>query len=155
MEKRNSSRIIWDVKERGGKVEIKETIRLLRGIQTPLQDYAELVGAPYWAYGKQYVYPDPEDYAIEQAISALEKEKRYKWHDLKNDPNDLPEVFIDYEVEDCKFSDKILVKTDKYNTLMVAYMNLSTGEWFNSLNEDEYFYEKYGNVIKWKYIDYE
>ena len=136
-------------------MEIKETIRLLRGIQTPLQDYAELVGAPYWAYGKQYVYPDPEDYEIEQAISALEKEKRYKWHDLKNDPNDLPEVFIDYEVEDCKFSDKILVETDKYNTLMVAYMNLSTGEWFNSLNEDEYFYEKYGNVIKWKYIDYE
>lgn len=155
MEKRNSSRIIWDVKERGGKVEIKETIRLLRGIQTPLQDYAELIGAPYWVYGKQYVYPDPEDYAIEQAISALEKEERYKWHYLKNDPNDLPEVFIDYKVEDGKFSDKILVKTDKYNTLMVAYMNLSTGEWFNSLNEDEFFYEKYGNVIKWKYIDYE
>lgn len=155
MEKRNSSRIIWDVKERGGKVENKETIRLLKGIQAPLQDYAELIGAPYWAYEKQYVYPDPEDYAIEQAISALEKEERYKWHDLKNDQNDLPEVFIDYKVEDGKFSDKILVKTDKYNTLMVAYMNLSTGKWFNSLNEDECFYEKYGNVVKWKYIDYE
>ena len=67
----------------------------------------------------------------------------------------MPEVFIDYEVEDGKFSDKLLVKTDKYDTLMVAYMNLSTGEWFNSLNEDEYFYEEYGNVVKWKYIDYE
>ena len=38
---------------------------------------------------------------------------------------------------------------------MVAYMNLSTGEWFNSLNEDEFFYEKYGKVVKCKYIDYE
>ena len=143
-----------DVRKRSGKVEIKETISLLKGIQSPLQDYADMIGAPYWAYGKQYVYPDPEDYAIEQAISALEKEERYKWHDLKNDPNDLPEVFIDYEVDDGKFSDNVLVKTD-YDTLMVAYMNLSTGEWFNSSNEDECFHEEYGNVVKWKYIDYE
>lgn len=144
-----------DVKRKGGKVENKEAINLLKCIQSPLQDYAEWVSAPCWAYGKQYVYPDPEDYAIEQAISALEKEERYKWHDLKNNPNDLPEVFIDYEVEDGKFSDKILVKTDKYDTLMVAYMNLSTGEWFNPLNEDENFYAEYGNVVKWKHIDYE
>lgn len=143
-----------DVRKRSGKVEIKEAISLLKGIQSPLQDYAELIDAPYWAYRKQYVYPDPEDYAIEQAISALEKEERYKWHDLKNNPNDLPEVFIDYEVEDGKFSDNVLVETD-YDTLMVAYMNLSTGEWFNSSNEDECSHEEYGNVVKWKYIDYE
>ena len=132
-------------------MEIKEIISLLKGIQSPLQDYAELVGAPYWAYGKQYVYPDPEDYAIEEAISALEKEERYKWHDLKKNPNDLPEVLV----KDSKLSDNVLVETDKYNTLMVAYMNLGTGEWFNLLNEDECFYEEYGNVVKWKYIDYE
>lgn len=141
-----------DVRKRSGKVEVKEIISLLKNMQSPLQDYAELIGAPYWAYGKQYVYPDPEDYAIEQAISALEKEERYKWHDLKNDPNDLPEIFIDYEVDDGKFSDNVLVKTD-YDTLIVAYMNLSTGEWFNSSNEDECFHEEYGNVVKWKYID--
>ena len=137
-------------------MENKEAISLLNGIQAHLQDYAELVGAPYWAYGIKYVYPDPEDYAIEQAISALEKEELYKWHDLKNNPNDLPEVFIDnYKVEHGKISDKILVETDRYYTLMVAYINLSTGEWFNPLNEDEHFYEKYGNIVKWKYIDYE
>lgn len=56
-------------------MEVKETISLLKGIQSPLQDYAELIGAPYWAYGKQYVYPDHEDYAIEEAVSALEKEE--------------------------------------------------------------------------------
>lgn len=130
-------------------------IELLKNMLGPLVDYAEMVGGPPGTYGIKYVYQDPEDYAIEQAISALEKEERYKWHDLKNNPNDLPEVFIDYEVEDCRLSDNVLVETDKYNTLMVAYMNLDTGEWFNLLNEDECFYEEYGNVVKWKYIDYE
>lgn len=85
----------------------------------------------------------------------VESVNKYKWHDLKNNPNDLPEVFVDFEIENGKFSDKVLVKTDRYDTLMVAYMNLSTGKWFNPLNEDEYFYEEYGNVVKWKYIDYE
>lgn len=130
-------------------------IELLKNMLGPLVDYAEMVGGPPGTYGIKYVYQDPEDYAIEQAISALKKEERYKWHDLKNNPNDLPEVFIDYEVEDCRFSDNVLVETDKYNTLMVAYMNLDTGEWFNLLNEDECFYEEYGNVVKWEYIDYE
>ena len=133
----------------------KAAIYLLKNMLGPLVDYAEMIGAPYWAYGIKYVYPDPEDYAIEQAISALEKEERYKWHDLKNNPSDLPEVFIDYEVENGKFSDKVLVKTDRYDTLMVAEMNISIGEWFNPLNEDEHFYEEYGNVVKWKYIDYD
>lgn len=130
-------------------------IELLKNMLGPLVDYAEMVGGPPGTYGIKYVYQDPEDYAIEQAIFALEKEERYKWHDLKNNPNDLPEVFVDFEIEDGKFSDKILVKTDKYDTLMVAYMNISAGEWFNALNEDECFYEEYGNVVKWKYIDYE
>lgn len=87
--------------------------------------------------------------------NPVESVNKYRWHDLRKNPDDLPEVFIDYEVEDGKFSDNVLVKTDKYDTLMVAYMNISTGEWFNVLNEDEHFYEEYGNVVKWKYIDYE
>ena len=87
--------------------------------------------------------------------NSVESVNKYRWRDLRKNPDDLPEVFIDYEIEDGKFSDKILVKTDKYDTLMVAYMNISTGKWFNPLNEDEYFYEEYGNVVKWKYIDYE
>ena len=133
----------------------KAAIHLLKNMLGPLVDYAEMVGGPPGTYGTKYVYQDPEDYAIEEAIKALKKEERYKWHDLKNNPNDLPEVFVDYEIENGKFSDKILVKTDKYDTLMVACMNISTGRWFNVLNEDECFYEEYGNVVKWKYIDYE
>ena len=87
-------------------------IELLKNMLGSLVDYAEMVGGPPGTYGTKYVYQDPEDYAIEEAISALEKEERYKWHDLKNNPNDLPEVFVDFEIEDGKFSDKILVKTE-------------------------------------------
>ena len=133
----------------------KAAIELLKNMLGPLVDYAEMVGGPPGTYGTKYVYQDPEDYAIEEAIKALKKEERYKWHDLKNNPIDLPEVFVDFEIENGKFSDKVLVEIDKYNTLMVAYANLSTNEWFNPLNEDEHFYEEYGNVVKWKYIDYE
>ena len=93
------------------------------------------------------------EYCLED--NPVESVNKYRWHDLRKNPNDLPEVFVDFEIEDGKFSDKILVKTDKYDTLMVAYMNISTGDWFNALNEDEHFYEDYGNVVKWKYIDYE
>ena len=55
----------------------EEAIELLKGMQSPLEDYAELVGAPAFAYGHKYVYPEPEDYAIEEAIEAL-KEKQYR-----------------------------------------------------------------------------
>ena len=54
-------------------MEIERAIELLKGMQNPLQDYAEMVGAPAWAYGCRYVYPDPKDYAIEEAINTLEK----------------------------------------------------------------------------------
>ena len=56
----------------------EEAIELLKGMQSPLEDYAELVGAPAFAYGYQYVYPEPEDYAIEEAIEALKEVQRYR-----------------------------------------------------------------------------
>ena len=56
----------------------EEAIELLKGMQSPLEDYAELVGAPAFAYGYKYVYPDPEDYAIEEAIKALEEIQQYR-----------------------------------------------------------------------------
>ena len=68
-----------DANTRNMDADIKETIELLRGMQNPLQDYADMVGTPIWAYGHRYVYPDPEDYAIEKAISALEEQNRHRW----------------------------------------------------------------------------
>lgn len=56
----------------------EEMIELLKGMQSPLEDYAELVGAPAFAYGHKYVYPYPEDYAIEEAIEALKEVQQYR-----------------------------------------------------------------------------
>lgn len=56
----------------------EETIEMLKGIQNEMIDYAELVGAPAFAYGCKYVYPEPEDYAIEEAIEALKEVQQYR-----------------------------------------------------------------------------
>lgn len=56
----------------------EEAIELLKGMQSPLEDYAELVGAPAFAYGHKYVYPYPQDYAIEEAITALKEVQQYR-----------------------------------------------------------------------------
>ena len=60
-------------------MDTNEAIKLLKGMQGPLQDYADMVGAPESTKGIRYVYPDQEDYAIEAAISALEEQDKYRW----------------------------------------------------------------------------
>lgn len=57
---------------------LEDTIELLRGMQNKKVDYAELVCAPAFAYGYEYVYPEPEDYAIEEAIKALKEIQQYR-----------------------------------------------------------------------------
>lgn len=57
---------------------LEEAIELLRGIQNKKVDYAEMVCAPAFAYGYEYVYPEPEDYAIEEAIKALNEIQQYR-----------------------------------------------------------------------------
>lgn len=55
-----------------------EAIELLRSMQNPKQDYANLVCATAFCTGYRYVYPEPEDYAIEEAISALKEVQQYR-----------------------------------------------------------------------------
>ena len=50
-----------------------EAIELLRSMQNPKQDYADVVCAPAFCTGFRFVYPEPEDYEIEEAIKALEE----------------------------------------------------------------------------------
>ena len=59
-------------------MKLEEAIELLRSMQNPKQDYANLVGAPAFCTGYRYVYPEPEDYAIEEAISALKEIQQYR-----------------------------------------------------------------------------
>ena len=91
----------------------EEAIELLKGMQSPLEDYAELVGAPAFAYGYKYVYPDPEDYAIEEAIEALKEIQQYREigtvEQVRNQKHNLEmayKIISDYEaigtVEECR-----------------------------------------------------
>lgn len=56
----------------------EETIELLKGMQNKKVDYAELVCAPAFASGYRYVYPEPEDYAIEEAVKAIKEVMQYR-----------------------------------------------------------------------------
>ena len=56
----------------------EEAIELLRSMQNPKQDYADVVCAPAFCTGFRFVYPEPEDYAIEEAISALKEIQQYR-----------------------------------------------------------------------------
>ena len=64
------------MKERRMKPE--EAIELLRSMQNPKQDYADIVCAPAFCTGFRFVYPEPEDYAIEEAIKALKEIQQYR-----------------------------------------------------------------------------
>ena len=55
----------------------EEAIELLRSMQNPKQDYADIVCAPAFCTGFRFVYPEPEDYAIEEAIKALKEIQQY------------------------------------------------------------------------------
>lgn len=122
-------------------MDLKETIKLLRGLHNPKEDYAEIVGAPLPdMYGRKYVFPEPEDYAIEAAVEALEKVDKYKWHDLRENPDDLPEE------DENRTSDNVLVVT-KYGDFSVAYIDLTLIEWCT----DEYTAAE--DIIAWKYIE--
>lgn len=57
---------------------LEEAIELLRGIQNKKMDYAEMVCAPAFAYRYEYVYPELEDYAIEEAVKALKEVQQYQ-----------------------------------------------------------------------------
>lgn len=59
---------------------IDSAIKILRNMQNPRIDYADMVGAPVFCYGKRYVFPEQEDYAIETALIALNEKKARNIH---------------------------------------------------------------------------
>ena len=56
----------------------EEAIARLKGMQNKKVDYAEMVCAPGFCSGYEYVYPEPEDYAIEGAVKALKEIQNYR-----------------------------------------------------------------------------
>ena len=78
--------------------------------------------------------------AWHMAIKALEKADKYRWHDLRKNPDDLPEAIGDgYE------SDYVLVMigTPEWNGWEQAYYHHGKRLWST--------YEQ--NVFAWRYIE--
>ena len=77
--------------------------------------------------------------AWHMAIKALEKADKYKWHDLRKNPDDLPEADGNSE------SDYVLVMigTPEWNSWEQAYYHHGKKMWS--------IYEQ--NVFAWRYIE--
>ena len=84
----------------------------------------------------EWNYPMDYTVAFEEAIKALIKVDKYRWHDLKESPYDLPRVINGYGK-----SDYVLVKTESFNIEIACYSYIKK-QW----SIDSY-------IIAWKYIE--
>ena len=71
--------------------------------------------------------------------------EKYKWHDLRKNPNDLPE-----EADDSKsgYSKEVLIISSLFNEVLLGYMKLSDKKWFDSVDG-----ELLSKPVMWKYIE--
>ena len=80
------------------------------------------------------------DDAIYVAIEALEKADKYRWHDLRKNPDDLPEAIGGgYESEYVL----VMIGTPEWNHCEFVYYNHNSRVWST--------YEQ--NVFAWRYIE--
>lgn len=97
--------------------------------------------------------------AYELVIDALEKADKYRWHDLRENPADLPK---EMEPGD-DFSVDVLLAIrfdedepgDEY-TYTVGYVNVindDTFEWWACTDSSSHRIIKPSHVVKWRYID--
>lgn len=83
----------------------------------------------------------PEYYeAIEMAVEALEKADKYRWHDLRKNPDDLPEAIGDGYESECVL---VMTGTPEWNSWEQAYYHHGKRLWST--------YEQ--NVFAWRYIE--
>ena len=78
--------------------------------------------------------------AIYVAIEALEKADKYRWHDLRKNPDDLPEAIGGSYVSEYVF---VMIGTPGWNNCEWAYYKHNHKEWST--------YEQ--NIIAWRYIE--
>ena len=78
---------------------------------------------------------------LKLAIKALEKADKYRWHDLRKNPDDLPEA----DEYGCSEYVLIMIGTPEWDNHEWAYYNYNTKGWSTP------FYEQ--NVFAWRYIE--
>ena len=74
------------------------------------------------------------------AIEALEKADKYRWHDLRKNPDDLPEAIGGSYVSEYVF---VMIGTPEWNSWEQAYYKHGKRLWST--------YEQ--NVFAWRYIE--
>ena len=87
----------------------------------------------------EWNYPMDYTVAFEEAIEALEKADKYRWHDLRKNPDDLPEADENSESEYVL----VMIGTPEWNSLGQAYYKHDKRMWST--------YEQ--NVFAWRYIE--
>ena len=88
----------------------------------------------------EWNYPIDYTVAFEEAIKALEKADKYRWHDLRKNPDDFPEaVGGGYESEYVL----VMIGTPEWNSWEQAYYHHGKRLWST--------YEQ--NVFAWRYIE--
>ena len=90
-------------------------------------------------------YP-PENYtrlrgALDMAIEALEKADKYRWHDLRKNPDDLPEA-DEYGCSECVLA---VTGTPEWGDYEWAYYNHNTMMWSTPFCVQ--------NVCAWRYVE--
>ena len=78
--------------------------------------------------------------AWNMAIKSLEKADKYRWHDLRKKPDDLPEPIGGSYVSEYVF---VMIGTPGWNNCEWAYYKHNHKEWST--------YEQ--NIIAWRYIE--
>ena len=76
--------------------------------------------------------------AIDAAIKALEKADKYRWHDLRKNPDDLPEA----DEYGCSEYALVMIGTSEWNSWEQAYYHHGKKMWSTSAQD----------VFAWRYI---
>lgn len=81
-----------------------------------------------------------------KAEAEWKEAEKYRWHDLRKDPDDLPEKAND----DSKsgYSKEVLIISSLFNEVWLGYMKLSDKKWFDSVDG-----ELLSKPVMWKYIE--
>ena len=87
----------------------------------------------------EWDYPMDYTVAFEEAIEALEKADKYRWHDLRKNPDDLPEADGNSESEYVL----AMIGTPEWNSWEQAYYHHDKKMWST--------YDQ--NVFAWRYIE--
>ena len=85
-----------------------------------------------------------------ETIETLEKVDKYRWHDLRENPDDLPKM--DCEYQNANFSDVVLIISESWDAPIAAFVDLKTKIWYN-LFDSCHFEDALENPIAWKYIE--